>query len=119
MAFCLTTLINTVSCDVRDTDGDRHAAVLHPCFMFRGKSHRIVFVRIGIINQRYGDNRFLIRQCGDAGIYSIYVNSCCTGVVAMPIYVKRIKLPKSLSEPLIDTQQIVCGISLIALSLNI
>jgi Mg/Co/Ni transporter MgtE len=42
-----------------------------------------------------------------------------TGIVTLPIYDKKIKLHKSLSEPLIDTQQVACGISLIIFSMSV
>ncbi len=119
MAFCLTTLINTVSCDVRDTDGDRHAGVLTLATRFGEKATGSFLFALGSLISVMVIIDFLLGNVGMRAFILFMSTVVWTGVVAMPIYVKRIKLPKSLSEPLIDTQQIVCGISLIALSLNI
>jgi UbiA prenyltransferase family. len=119
MAFCLTTLINTVSCDVRDTDGDRHAGVLTLATRFGEKRTGLFLFVLGLLISVIVIIDFLLGNVGKLALILFMSTVAWTGVVAMPIYMKKIKLPKSLSEPLIDTQQIVCGISLIALSISI
>ena len=48
-----------------------------------------------------------------------FINIAWTGVVAAPLYLKYLKLPKSYSEPLIDSQFVMNGLSLIVLALYV
>jgi 4-hydroxybenzoate polyprenyltransferase len=118
-AFCLTTLINTVSCDVRDTDGDRHAGVLTLATRFGEKRTGALLSSLGILAGLLVAIDFFLGNVGKPATILFFSTIIWTGAVAVPIYIKKIKFPKSLSEPLIDTQQVVCGLSLIVLSINI
>ncbi len=45
-----------------------------------------------------------------------FVTVAWTVSAALPLYAPRLGLPKGISEPLIDTQQVFCGIGLIFLA---
>jgi 4-hydroxybenzoate polyprenyltransferase len=99
-AFFLTTLINTTSCDVRDLDGDRQAGV------------RTLATTLG--KQRTGLLLFAlaVAGCGVVGVAMVVgaVQTCVaefffasvawTAIVALPLYVRILGIPKAFSEPL-------------------
>jgi 4-hydroxybenzoate polyprenyltransferase len=115
-AFCLSTLINTTSCDVRDVEGDRHAGAETIPTQF-GINFTVFFLLLlGIIGSLFVAANFYLGNIGKAALCLFFATLLWTGIVAAPIYTKGLKLPKVISEPLIDTQQIFCGISLIVFS---
>ena len=47
-----------------------------------------------------------------------FVTVVWTVLAALPLYAPRLGLPKGISEPLIDTQQVFCGMGLIFLAMR-
>jgi len=118
-AFCLTTLINTTSCDVRDVEGDRHAKVATLPTYFGVRFTALFLVLWGIVGSLFAAISYWSGTIGTATIILFFATLLWTGLVAAPIYLRELKLSKALTEPLIDTQQVFCGISLIVLSVCI
>jgi 4-hydroxybenzoate polyprenyltransferase len=114
-AFCLTTFINTTSCDVRDVTGDFYSGTKTLATYFGKNKIKIGFLFIGLI----ACSIILLGHFYDKislGPTILFLSSVIwTGLVASPIYIG--KLSKAISEPLIDTQQIFCGVALILLSI--
>jgi 4-hydroxybenzoate polyprenyltransferase len=118
-AFCLTTLINTTSCDVRDVEGDRHARVTTLPTYFGVRFTAFFLVLSGVIGSLFVAINYWLGTIGTPAVILFFATLLWTGIVAAPVYLKELKLPKALSEPLIDTQQVFCGISLIVFSVCI
>jgi 4-hydroxybenzoate polyprenyltransferase len=118
-AFCLTTLINTVSCDVRDTEGDRHAGIETLATRYGEKRTGLFLFGLGLFATILVLIGFFAGNVGKPATMLFLATVAWTGIAALPIYIKKISLPKSVSEPLIDTQQIMCGVSLILLSIHL
>jgi 4-hydroxybenzoate polyprenyltransferase len=118
-AFCLTSLINTASCDVRDVEGDRHAGVLTLATRFGQKFTAIFLLSLGAIGCCVVEINYLSGNVSRTAAILFFINIAWTGVVAAPLYLKYLKLPKSYSEPLIDSQFVMNGLSLIVLALYV
>jgi 4-hydroxybenzoate polyprenyltransferase len=118
-AFCLTTLINTTTCDVRDVEGDRLAGVKTLATNFGKKTVGLMLLAVGVsaslIVGIYSMNGRIGRGGAAVLFFSAVIWTC---FVALPMYLKEFHLPKKISEPLIDTQQVFCGVALIILSVT-
>lgn len=119
IAFCLTSLINTTSCDVRDIEGDRRAGIITLATRFGQKFPAIFLLSLGIIGCLVVEINYLIGNVGRAAMILFFANMVWTGIVAAPLYLKFLKLPKIFSEPLIDSQFVMNGISLIIFALSV
>ena len=116
LAFCMTTLINTTTCDVRDADGDRRVGIVTVATKFG--EHRTGLYLLGI------GSVAAVAVVGSYIAGTIRLPSCMlfvgtmawTAVVSLPAYMKKQQVPRTISEPLIDTQQLVCGAALILLA---
>jgi 4-hydroxybenzoate polyprenyltransferase len=117
-AFCLTTFINTTSCDVRDIEGDQHEGVMTVATRFGSKGTASILLASGAAGMlasivAMADGRVSLP------VFVLFMSVLIwTGIVALPIYWKNLKFPKKITEPLIDTQQLVCGLGLIILSVG-
>jgi 4-hydroxybenzoate polyprenyltransferase len=116
-AFCLTALINSTSCDVRDLIGDRLAGIVTFANYFGKKFTAFCLCFLGAAGcLAVGINHY----AGHIGIPAtlfFYVTVLWSGIVASPIYFSKLQLPRSVIEPLNDSQVVFNGISLIVLSL--
>jgi 4-hydroxybenzoate polyprenyltransferase len=116
-AFCLTSLINTTSCDVRDIKGDRHAgtSTLATCFGKKNTALFLVFLCV-IVSSIIG----IFYYWGSIGLSAallFFANIVWIFIVAAPLYFKTLKVSKTISEPLIDSHFVMNGISLIILGM--
>jgi 4-hydroxybenzoate polyprenyltransferase len=116
-AFCITTFINTTSCDVRDIKGDRHAGVKTLATIFGAKSIGFFLICLGLGASLFVGINFFKGMYTQTPTILFFTTIIWTGIVALPIYFNKIKLSKAISEPLIDTQQVFCGIALIVFSI--
>lgn len=116
-SFCLTTFINTTSCDVRDIEGDQLAGIK----TFAGALGRnitgIVLYSLAIIGGTFVGVLASLNYIQQTTIFLFYVTIIWTLIVSIPIYFKHMNLPKVITEPLIDTQQVLCGITLIFIAI--
>lgn len=115
-AFCLTTLINTTSCDVRDIEGDRHTGVNTLATKFGGRTTALFLSGLGLTCSIIIALGFFSGSIKMAATVLFFSALVWTALVAIPIYNKKMMLPKAITEPLIDTQQVFCGIALIVVS---
>jgi 4-hydroxybenzoate polyprenyltransferase len=115
-AFGLTSLINTTSCDVRDVLGDSYTNVSTLATRFGVKTTASFLFLLSLIASVFVVVNYLAGNVGRPTTLLFFANMVWTGLVAAPLYIKRISLPKSFSEPLIDSQFVMNGVSLIVLS---
>jgi len=54
---------------------------------------------------------------GSDTILLFYATLAWTVIVSIPVYASSIRLPKIVTEPLIDTHLILCGVMLIVISI--
>jgi 4-hydroxybenzoate polyprenyltransferase len=114
-AFCLTTLINSTTCDVRDMEGDRFAGVrtiptqlgIRNTFNFLGTISIISALIISIIA--------LTGVLSIETIILFYATLIWTAIVSLPFYIKN-KIPKIITDPLTDSHLILCAVLLIVIS---
>jgi 4-hydroxybenzoate polyprenyltransferase len=116
-SFCLTTFINTTSCDVRDIDGDKIAGVRTFAGALGKDATGIILFSISIIGSVLVGILAFLNYIQQTTVFLFYVTILWTLIVSTPIYFKHFHLPKLITEPLIDTQQILCGVALIFISL--
>jgi 4-hydroxybenzoate polyprenyltransferase len=118
LGFCLTTLMNTTSCDVRDLEGDQQAGVRTVATTL-GKQGTglllLVFAVAGCVSVGVAMASGAV-SAHAAQLFLFLV--AWTAVVALPLYVRVFGIPKKFSEPLIDTQQVLCGAGLILLAMH-
>ena len=115
-AFCITSFINTTSCDVRDIAGDRQLGLLTLPTRLGEKFTVLFLLLIGFAGCLFVGINYYLGNVSRPAILLFVANMVWTGFVAAPIYMKKNKLPKIISEPLIDSQFVMNGISLIVLS---
>lgn len=118
-AFCPTTLINTTSCDVRDIESDS-------AFGITTLAVRLGKNTIGAVLLALGSLSCIVVaiawQWGAVGAHAtalFFVTLIWTGLVALPVYRSELRLPEWLGEPLIDAQQIACGLLLVLIASRI
>lgn len=116
VAFCLTTLINTTTCDVRDVEGDRYAGAKTLPTYFGVNFTMFFLLLLGVVGSIFAAINYYTGNIGKPAFFLFFAVLIWTVIVALPIYSKGLKLSKLFSEPLIDTQQVFCGISLILFS---
>jgi 4-hydroxybenzoate polyprenyltransferase len=117
-AFCLTTFINTTSCDVRDIEGDQLAGVRTIAAMLGRNVTGIILFCTAVMASVFVV-LLAFNNCLHVNtIVLFFVTTLWTLLVSIPIYLQSIKIPKAITEPLIDTQQILCGVVLIFISLQ-
>ena len=116
-AFCLTALINSTSCDVRDMVGDRLAGIVTFANYFGKKFTAFCLCFFGVAGcLAVGINHYAGHVSVPATLF-FFITVLWSGIVASPIYLRTLQLPKSVSEPLNDSQVVFNGISLIVLSM--
>jgi 4-hydroxybenzoate polyprenyltransferase len=114
-AFCLTTLINSTTCDVRDMVGDRYAGVKTIPTQL---GIRNTFNLLGVISLISALIISIIALSGLICIETIilfYATLIWTAIVSLPMYIK-IKIPKIVTDPLTDSHLILCAVLLIIIS---
>lgn len=117
-AFCLTTLINTTSCDVRDIEGDQIAGVRTIAAMLGRNVTGMVLLSLSVAGAVFVVVISYLNYLNTNTILLFFITVIWTLLVSIPVYLKSIRLPKMITEPLIDTQQILCGVVLIFISLH-
>jgi len=117
-AFCLTTFINTTSCDVRDIEGDQMAGVRTIAAILGRNMTGIVLFSLAVVASVIVVLLAFLNYLHVNTIILFFVTILWTLLVSIPIYLQSIKLPKIITEPLIDTQQILCGVALIFISVQ-
>jgi len=117
-AFCLTTFINTTSCDVRDIEGDKIAGVRTIAAILGRNVTGIVLFCLSVAAIVFVGVLSYLNHLHVNTILLFFVTMLWTLLVSIPVYLQSIKLPKTITEPLIDTQQILCGVVLIFISIQ-
>lgn len=117
-AFCLTTFINTTSCDVRDIEGDQIAGVRTIAAILGRNVTGISLFCLSIAASVLVGILSYFNYLNVNTILLFFITILWTLLVSIPIYLKSINVPKAITEPLIDTQQILCGAALIVISLH-
>lgn len=117
-AFCLTTLINTTSCDVRDIEGDKLAGVRTIAAILGRNITGLVLLSLSVAASVFVAIVSYFNYLHTTTILLFFITVSWTLLVSIPVYLKSIKLPKTITEPLIDTQQILCGVVLIFISIQ-
>jgi 4-hydroxybenzoate polyprenyltransferase len=117
-AFCLTTFINTTSCDVRDIEGDQIAGVRTIAAMLGRNVTGIALFCLSVAASVFVGILAYLNYLHVNTILLFFVTILWTLLVSIPIYLKSINFPKVITEPLIDTQQILCGVALIFISVH-
>ncbi|MBN1760854.1 MAG: UbiA family prenyltransferase [Chitinispirillaceae bacterium] len=117
LAFSITTLINTTTCDVRDIAGDRHVGVTTVATKLGKKRTGQYLFGLGLFVSIAVGTAFTARIISRPASILFVVTMTWTAFVSLPIYIKELRIPRNLAELLIDTQAIVCGVGLITLTL--
>lgn len=118
LAFCLTTLMNTMSCDVRDIEGDRQAGVQTVATRFGPQGTGLLVAGIALLASMTVAAVLLTGGVSARVALLFFAAVAWTVLVALPLYARDVGLPKAISEPLIDTQQVFCGTALIVLAMQ-
>lgn len=116
--FFLTTLINTTTCDVRDIEGDQLAGVKTLAAILGRTTTEIILFSIAIVTSVIVALLSLHGYIQSSTTLLFFIVILWTILVSLPTYLNTIKLPKVITEPLIDTQQILCGVALIVISVR-
>ncbi len=116
-AFCLTTFITAVAYDVPDAEGDRHAGILTITTRFGIKFTRQFLLLIGMIGCLSVVTLYLLGKTGIPAMVLFFANVLWTTVVTVPVFIERKNLLNAYSKPLLDSQCVFCGFSLIIFSL--
>lgn len=116
--FFLTTLINTTTCDVRDIEGDRLAGVKTLAAILGHTITEIILFSLAIATSIIVALLSLHGYIQSSTTLLFFIVILWTILVSLPTYLNTIKLPKVITEPLIDTQQILCGVALIVISVR-
>ncbi|NLD94040.1 MAG: UbiA family prenyltransferase [Fibrobacter sp.] len=117
-AFCLTTFINTTSCDVRDIEGDQIAGVRTIAAILGRNVTGLILIGISVAASVFVGIVSYLGYLHANTILLFFITTLWTLLVSIPIYLKSINVPKIITEPLIDTQQILCGVALIVISIQ-
>ncbi len=117
-AFCLTTFINTTSCDVRDIEGDQIAGVRTIAAILGRNMTGLILIGISVAASVFVGIVSYLGYLHANTILLFFITTLWTLLVSIPIYLKSINVPKIITEPLIDTQQILCGVALIFISVH-
>ncbi len=119
MAFCLTALINSASTDVRDMIGDKMARIVTFANFFGKKITVLTLFFLTAICSIYVVIVYSSGQLGKPAII-FFISSVVWSIIAMmPIYIRKLNLPKIISEPINDSQVVFNGLFLIILALNV
>ena len=116
LSFCLTTFITAIAYDVPDAEGDRHAGVLTIVTRFGAKFTAIVLVFMEIVGCLSIGTFYLMGKIGQPVLLLFFANAFWTGIVTAPVFIKKIPVMKSFFKPLLDSQCVFCGLSLIVFS---
>jgi 4-hydroxybenzoate polyprenyltransferase len=116
LAFFITALINSTSGDVRDIMGDRIAGIVTFANFIGKKYTALCLSSMGVLGcVLVGINNYE-GHIGKPATILFFATVLWSGIVAAPIYINKLHLPKIFSEPLIDSQVVFNGIALIILS---
>jgi 4-hydroxybenzoate polyprenyltransferase len=116
IAFCLTTFITAIAYDVPDADGDRHVGVLTITTQFGEKFTAYFLLITGIIGCFCVGIFYLMGIIKLPVTILFYANILWTGIVTIPAFIKTTPILKSYIKPLLDSQCVFCGLSLIVFS---
>lgn len=116
--FCLTTLINTTTCDVRDIEGDQLVGVKTLAAILGRTTIGITLFSLSVACGIFVGILSHLNYLHIGTTLLFFITVIWTLLVSIPAYMDSIKLPKSITEPLIDTQQILCGVALIIISIR-
>lgn len=116
LAFCMTTLINTTTCDVRDADGDRQVGIVTVATKFGEQRIGLYLLGIGLIAAVAVVGSYIAGTINLPVCILFVGTTAWTALVSLPTYLNKQQIPRMISEPLIDTQQLVCGAALIMLA---
>jgi len=116
VSFCLTTFITAIAYDVPDVEGDRYAGVLTIATRFGEKFTAHFLLYAGIIASLIVGISYTMGKIGLPVLILFFANILWTGIVTLPAFIIRIPVLKSYIKPLLDSQCVFCGISLIVFS---
>jgi 4-hydroxybenzoate polyprenyltransferase len=117
LAFCLSALINSTSGDVRDIVGDRISGIVTFANYFGKKSTAVCLMVIGGLGCVSVEIYHYLGYASAPATMFFLIAVLWSGLVATPVYISKIHLPKLISEPLGDSQVVFNGIALIIFSL--
>ena len=116
-AFCLTTFITAIAYDVPDAEGDKHAGISTITTRFGKKFTRNFLFMVGILGCLFVGTLYVIGKIEIPALVLFFANVFWTGLVTVPVFIGRKQPLKLIIKPLLDSQCVFCGISLIIFSL--
>ena len=119
LSFCLTTFITAIAYDVPDAEGDRHAGVLTVVTRFGEKISAIMLILVGILSCLFIGIFYMAGKIGQPVLILFFANVFWTGLVTAPVFIKKLPVMKSFVKPLLDSQCVFCGLSLIVFSCSL
>jgi len=117
LAFCISTLINTTTCDVRDATGDRHVGITTMATKFGEERTKWYLFSLGLATSFFVGGACAAGMIGRPVCILYLATMIWTAIVVLPIYHTKLGIPRMVTEPLIETQQIFCGAALLMLGL--
>ncbi len=117
LAFSLTTLITAITYDVPDLFGDLHTGVKTFVTHFGEKFTAFFLLSLWIIGCLFVGIDYLLGNIGKSVTVLFFATMLWTSIVTIPVFIKKFHIPRSCIKPLLDSQCVFCGISLIFFSL--
>jgi 4-hydroxybenzoate polyprenyltransferase len=114
-AFCLTTMINSTTCDVRDMEGDRYAGVRTLPTQLGVKNTFNLLGILSLVSTLIVSSIAMFGLISAETIIFFYATLIWTIIVSLPFYI-TIKIPKLITDPLTDSHLILCAVLLIVIS---
>jgi 4-hydroxybenzoate polyprenyltransferase len=119
LASFITAFINTTSSDVRDIEGDRFSGIITIANTLGKRNTALLLFTIMSISCLFVAIFYRIGNISRP-VFAFFLSIVfCAAIVAVPIYIDKLKYQKKLTEPLNDSQAILNGIALVVLSFNI
>jgi len=116
-AFCLTTFITAIAYDVPDAEGDKHVGISTFTTRFGKKITRNFLFLMGILGCLFVGTIYVIGKIEIPALTLFFANVFWTGIVTVPVFIEGKQPLKLFIKPLLDSQCVFCGISLIIFSL--
>jgi 4-hydroxybenzoate polyprenyltransferase len=116
-AFCLTTFMTVIACDIHDIEGDRHAGIVTLATFFGKKLNALFLLILGTGGCLFVGFMYLEDKVSLAAMVLFLANIVWTCIAIAPVYGRLIHLSKPFRKPFVDSQLVFNGISLIVLSM--
>jgi 4-hydroxybenzoate polyprenyltransferase len=116
-AFALSTFITAIAYDVPDAEGDRHAGVKTITTLFGEKFTLKFIIASGLLGCMIIGTYFLLGKVNLVTLSFFYFIIFWTGIVTLPVFIKKIKISTEFKKPFLDSQCVFCGLTLIVYSI--